>query len=339
MNLVSVLNSADPVVTDHFCTWIEERHKIYLARLAGKPSPWTNDPILSSNRFCNVFRCADRVSQAAIRVANSSKSLKSFRDQFVRSLIFRFFNREDTWRYLCKALGQEPSADNFDRERYTQLLSDYKGVRYNAAYRTTPPIHSTGTVSYIDRGGRRDHGIQNTHVMQLDLLDRFLNVDNLPQQILESGSLKKSVELLSGYSCVGNFLAMQWSVDLGYGPWLPADWESQFIVPGPGALKGMRRMFPLLKGVSDDVITQGLGAEVLQWMTQNHGLPIDWFGRSLQLIDIQNVYCELDKYCRGMNPGTGSGSKKIKTRYLVPNGTIKSDPRPIAPATWGIVIP
>lgn len=234
-----VLRSADSTITEYFAHWIIERHSVYLKRLAEEPSPWTDDRIIASYRFCNVFRCADRVSQAAIRVANSDDSLKSFRHQFFRSLIFRFFNREDTWAYLRKALGSEPSLDNFDPTLYGQLITNYRKAgksAYGIAYRTTPPIRPGGVV-YVDRFGGRNHGITNTHIMQFDLMDRWLNADSVPERILENKRLEDSYRLLSAYSCVGPFLAMQWSIDLGYGPWLPSDWESQFVVPGPGAGK------------------------------------------------------------------------------------------------------
>jgi hypothetical protein len=68
----------------------------------------------------------------AIQVANSGDSLKSFRRQFFRSLIFRFFNREDTWDYLRKALGSEPSLDNFDPALYGQLITNYKKAKKKA---------------------------------------------------------------------------------------------------------------------------------------------------------------------------------------------------------------
>jgi hypothetical protein len=42
--------------------WMNERQAIYDAREAGKPWPWTRDPILQSYAFCNVFRELDRVT-------------------------------------------------------------------------------------------------------------------------------------------------------------------------------------------------------------------------------------------------------------------------------------
>jgi hypothetical protein len=101
-------------------------------------------------------------------------------------------------------------------------------------------------------------------------------------------------------------------------------------------VKGLKLMFPLLKSVREETIIEGLGAEIIQWMTDHHGLDVNWFGRPLQLIDTQNVYCELSKYCRAIAPGTTAGSKRIKQRYSVPNGTVKRDPAPFFPPMWGL---
>lgn len=42
--------------------FMKARHAIYLARRAGKPGPWTQDPVLAGGRFCNIFRELDTVT-------------------------------------------------------------------------------------------------------------------------------------------------------------------------------------------------------------------------------------------------------------------------------------
>lgn len=39
--------------------YVNERHSIYLRRAAGQPKPWTQDPILQTYKFTNVFRSLD----------------------------------------------------------------------------------------------------------------------------------------------------------------------------------------------------------------------------------------------------------------------------------------
>ena len=44
-------------------TFIKERHAIHTRRVQGLAKPWTQDPILQSYRFCNVYRELDTVTQ------------------------------------------------------------------------------------------------------------------------------------------------------------------------------------------------------------------------------------------------------------------------------------
>lgn len=46
-----------------FFEFLEERQKIYLAKEAGKPRPWTKDPVLRDYFFCNVYREQDTVTK------------------------------------------------------------------------------------------------------------------------------------------------------------------------------------------------------------------------------------------------------------------------------------
>jgi hypothetical protein len=51
-------------VFDTYWRFAAARQHIYEARLAGRPGPWTADPILRQHRFTNCYRAADRVSPA-----------------------------------------------------------------------------------------------------------------------------------------------------------------------------------------------------------------------------------------------------------------------------------
>jgi hypothetical protein len=91
------------------------------------------------------------------------------------------------------------------------------------------------------------------------------------------------------------------------------DW----VVPGPGALDGIRKCF----GPPAD----GIEAAIIRYAAEHQdsyfgllGLEFGGlWGRPLQLIDIQNLFCEVDKYARVAHPGiTGhSGRSQIKQRY------------------------
>lgn len=47
---------------DEIAAFMKARHDIYLDRKAGKPGPWTEDPVLANGRFCNIYRELDTVT-------------------------------------------------------------------------------------------------------------------------------------------------------------------------------------------------------------------------------------------------------------------------------------
>ena len=91
----------------------------------------------------------------------------------------------------------------------------------------------------------------------------------------------------------------------------------EFVVPGPGALDGIRKCFSDFGGLTEAdlirVITERQEAEF-----ERLGLRFrDLWGRRLQLIDCQNLFCEVSKYARLKHPefkGIGNRSR-IKQVY------------------------
>ena len=54
--------------------------------------------------------------------------------------------------------------------------------------------------------------------------------------------------------------------------------------------------------------------------------------RPLQLIDCQNIFCELDKYCREKVPELKSNRTKIKKKYVSKKEKIEY----MYPPKWGV---
>jgi hypothetical protein len=59
------LQIEDPV--DAFFAFCRAREQVRVARDAGQPRPWSDDPVLNQGRFLNVFREDDRGTKAVIR--------------------------------------------------------------------------------------------------------------------------------------------------------------------------------------------------------------------------------------------------------------------------------
>lgn len=304
-------------VFDTYWKFAAARQGVYEARLRGEPGPWTADPILQSHRFTNCYRAADRVSQFLIRsvIYNGDQAPE---EVVFRALLFKLFNRISTWQYLTEQIG-EVRWSSFDRNTYDQVLGRRFGTGarlYSAAYVMPPPR----------LGAVRKH---SNHLLLLDLMMR----DHLPEQLSAAATMEQAFAILRSYPAIGDFLAFQFLIDLNYSTALDFD-EMDFVVPGPGARDGIRKCFgPAATGVE---------TQVIQYMAETQGehfarLGLSFaglHGRALQLIDCQNLFCEVDKYSRVAHPEIQgiSGRTRIKQRFSPVDGPMTD----WFPPKWGI---
>src|SRR5437764_10060168 len=79
-------------VYDTYWRFAAERQRIFHSRAAGGDGPWTVDPILSTYRFTNAYRAADRVSQFLINEVIPGSYNESV-DAAFRTSLFKVFNR------------------------------------------------------------------------------------------------------------------------------------------------------------------------------------------------------------------------------------------------------
>ena len=291
-----------------------------MQRVAGTPPPYTKDPVLSVHRFTNAYRAADRVSQFLIRHVLYEGD-QSPAEVFFRALLFKIFNRIDTWLLLQDRIGRI-EWKSFGFEPYAKALDNLMagGNRlYSGAYIMPSP----------------DFGNARKHRNHLRLLERMMRTE-APKRVARATSLQCVFNILRAYPSLGDFLAFQFTIDLNYSAIVDFP-ESEFVVAGPGARDGIRKCFVDTAGLSDaDVIhatTELAEAEFTR-------LGIDFqhlWGRRLQPIDCQNIFCEVDKYARVMHPeyqGT-SGRSRIKQKY-------KPNPEPLHqwyPPKWNLRVP
>ena len=119
----------------------------------------------------NPYRAADRVSQYLIRhVIYGEGRASSFEDTVFRVLVFKFFNRVDTWELLTNAIGDvQWSTYSFrDYDRVLTRAIDADQRIYSAAY-IMPACIALAE-------GRKHRG-------HLRLIEKMLG-DGLPNQLL-----------------------------------------------------------------------------------------------------------------------------------------------------------
>lgn len=283
---------------DTYWRFAAERQAIFFRRMRGD-LVLTDDPILSAHRFTNAYRASDRVSQYLIsKIIPGSTGPE---DTVFRALLFKIFNRIDTWRYLEANLG-EIHLEEFSVRAYDRLLEKALSADkriYSAAYIMPSP----------------NFGNERKHSNHLALLQSMMR-SKLPDRLADCSSLKEVYELLISYPSLGKFLAFQFAIDLNYSNVLKHS-ENDFVVAGPGAIDGIRKCFADVGTLSSEDIIRVM-AEIAD--EQFRRLGIDFhalFGRPLHLIDCQNLFCEVDKYCRVAHPelSGASGRTRIKQRY------------------------
>lgn len=306
-------------VFDTYWRFAAKRQDVFMKRVTGDPPPWTTDPVLSAHRFTNVYRASDRVSQYLIRNVLYAGS-DDPGEVFLRCLLFKIFNKVETWEYLVAKVGV-PTLASFDVRRYGETLErriEASSI-YSAAYiMPSPPF-----------------GHARKHVNHLELVNRMI-ADRTWARMIDAGSLEKAFRILLSYPSLGDFLAFQFTIDLNYGPSMSYE-ESEFVVAGPGARDGIRKCFLDPSGLSEAEIIHAM-AETASDHFERLGLEFrSLWGRTLQPIDCQNVFCEVDKYARVVHPGVAghSGRTRIKQKYAA---TTRALPQ-WYPPKWGLRLP
>lgn len=305
------------VVYDTYWRFAAHRQEIFHRRVRGEPGPWTTDPVLSSHRFTNPYRAADRVSQYLIRhVAYSGD--QSPEEVVFRVVLFKLFNRIATWELLSEALGPL-TAREFSVERHDRELS--------ASFERGERLYSA---AYIMPAASRD--ATRKHRTHLELVRTMLD-ESLPQRLARSASMEDAFVALMAHRGIGAFLAYQLVTDLNYTSVLDFS-EMDFVMAGPGARSGLRKCFSDPGDYDDEDLVRYVAERQAEEFAARGLAFEDLWGRPLQLIDCQNLFCEVDKYARVAHPEVeGIGQRtRIKQKFRP-----TADPIEVwFPPKWGL---
>lgn len=259
--------------------FILERYKLALKKQQGLPKPWTQDEILQTYRFCNVYREWDRVT---IWLAdNWRKPNAKNPDLWFAMFVARLINWPDTLAALGFPVPWNPAKFVKTIER----LQAQGGKVYTGAY--------------MVRGGKRgdSKALYLAHEVLTPLWKARADMRPLPDVCLDNWH-----EAMCEFHGIGSFLAAQVIADMKYVPALRKvpDWDT-FVAPGPGSRRGLNRVMgrPIrtpysrtgLNGPMFDLTLWYL-KEVIDPMVVKAGMP------ALHAQDLQNCLCEFDKYER-----------------------------------------
>jgi hypothetical protein len=259
-----------------FLRFVVERHRIWEKRQAGLPGPWTDDPVLASRKFTNVFRVLDPGTQFVL--SDLIPEAPSDRELLMRLFLYRHTGRVDAWEYLSVMLGTYPTVDMLEDVR--AAWKDYRsatGKFFTNAYLVFPQSDTPGTDkldSIVD-------------------LTRRLFTPGSPDDVMPDWSRartqKERFDVLRRNKGVGDFMSMQVLADWNYAQ--DEDREDDFLVPGPGSRKGAKALDPSrpVTAVVRDVVLEV--RSLADCPRVGYRVP--------SLMDIgSNLLCEWSKYDR-----------------------------------------
>lgn len=308
-----------PGVYELYWKFAAERQKAFEARIAGSPWPWSEDRILQEYKFCNVFRAADRVSQYLIRDVAYLEDDAAVDDRLFQILAFRTFSNTTTWDTVSQLLGRSPRIADLESGGFEDALNRAKeqnGGLYTGAF----ILCATNA-----------YGRSFKHLNHVELFKEMFVRARLADQLLAANSLREIYDLLHTFPLMGDFMSYQIAIDLNYSAHINFS-ENDFTQPGPGALRGIKKIFSDLGGLTPQ--------ETIMWMVDHQDEEFErlgyrfegLWGRRIHAIDAQNLFCETDKYCREAVPELRSARSRIKSRFSADVAPMKL----FFPPKWGI---
>lgn len=225
-----------------------------------------------------------------------------YEDRLFQIVSFRTFSNIDTWRTLTDYLGRAPVINDLADGNFEAGLDEAKaqnGKLYTNAF----------ILCATDAYGRRIKHLNHVELFK----DMFIN-HKLGDKLLSAKSLEEVYNLLHSFPLMGDFMSYQTAIDLNYSQYINFS-ENDFTKAGPGALRGIRKVFENTDGISPE--------QVIMWMVEHQDEEFTrlgynfkgLLGRKLTAIDCQGLFCETDKYCREALPELASARSRIKAKY------------------------
>lgn len=281
-----------------FWEFVVERHRITVRRKKGMPKPWTDDPILRDFKFTNIFREEDRHTVVLREAFRGNKKLARLEPgEFVFNVIlWRWFNWIPTWD-VFKRLSPP---DGFFRRWEPARVAKALHARTEAGF-------SVWTNAYLVRGvwgqSKIDSAVQALTPIWKERV-------RLALELRESASLEWATQRLQQFFLVGPFNAYEFVTDLRHTPILEHATDIlTWANPGPGAYRGLRRIWPTPVNTREKRIDAMRDLLVRQRAGQITVPNIELLP-PMEMRDIEHSLCEFDKYWR-----VKSGDGKTRCLY------------------------
>lgn len=319
------MNDLDMIID--YIDFVTERHQVWQLRQAGAPQPWTDNTILQERKFTNVFRVLDPGSQFVL--TDLVDPDLPARDTLMRMFLYRHTGRIETWEYLQLVAGGYPTVDTLDEtlEAWQEYRGDTKITQRGQEARNRPgekrtfqrPVFTSAYLVFPQSDVKGTDKLESIVALTKRLFTPGSPDDVVPD-FLAAKTQAKRFEILRRNKGVADFMSMQILTDWGY---VGVDREDEFIVAGPGAIRGAKLLYPTKKAGP-------VMREMHEYISETPGMPVlEMPGgrvRVPSLMDVQNTLCEFSKYARYMK--AESTGKPYKPAHPGPQ------PAPVLPPLW-----
>lgn len=317
-----------PRIND-IAAFMKARHDIYLDRKAGKPGPWTADPVLRDGRFCNIFRELDTVTIWIDQ--NIRQPYADHTHLWFMLAAARYINWPDTLRYLMDEAepGTWPDEEGFEPAKLTKALEDYAAAG-NKVYTGAYMIRAES-----DPSKEWYSWTKHRYIAEI-VLGRLWEDREEWQRMLETtpGVLRSFNRLETvwekfqqqRYIGWGPFMAYEVVTDLRHTRYLrnaPDIWA--WANAGPGAIRGLNRLYG--RDLAAKPRPEQTNAEMLKLMIELNDLDEPGFNATFgepcdvnprfEMRDIEHSLCEFDKIER-VRKGEGKMRAKYDWRKATP---------------------
>ncbi len=278
---------------DLFWYFVCERMRLFWNKKHRPNAPhlWTPDSKLEKGSYTNVYRVLDRVSQYLLRYVIYDGKTRTKRQEFFRIMLFKLFNSPETWESIPEHLKEFQGS--FGSKSWSALDKHFKGL-----YDYNTKIFRGSYIMPSAYACRRHHCKFSFRAM-LEILREMMDQE-IDKVLVDCEDMKEAYNVLRRISGLGPFLAYQFVQDLNYA-WGLWD-ENEFVALGPGAQRGVDLCFPeLAKQVGSEEIID-LCRDTWYSNIKKRDLVFHGIGRAPTLIDVQNCFCEIQKYLRPNGP-------------------------------------
>lgn len=264
--------------------WVTDRESIRKLKEAGRPRPWSTDPIMNQYRFCNVFREYDTVTKW---IMDEWLSPVGDKDLAFNAAVGRMVNWPDTLKELGNVRGHW----------YPQLFIDTLRTRKERGQKVW-------TGAYMVTGGYSAGG-ESKEVILARVLSGLWNQLSLIDNNLRAGDSLETMAAKLTVPGIGTFLSAQIVADLKNTPaYMGAvDWYT-WCAPGPGSTMGLNFLH------DRDRRANLSGGQFRKEVNQVRVLILEETYFDLCAQNTQNCLCELSKYVRAKY-----FNERLKTTY------------------------